>query len=862
MLAAGANAGLSPLVSSYSEGWSFNRPYGSMLPRPASAFTLGAFGPLNPIQPVGIDPPGDSGRPAPRRFQYPVGWNLPVGQPGSEGIKLTTFATLRAVADMYSVARSCVDKRINEIVGLDWDIVPTKAAEHAMKGDPDLRDDFEARRAVVKEFFAHPDSDRAKFPTFATWLTSLLEDRFVIDAVAIYLHPPRRPGGGPFGSDLASLDLLDGSTIRPLLDLSGATPPPPTVAYQAYEWGVPRVDLTSLLTDSDIEVDDVPVGEYRADQLIYLRETPRNFTPYGFSCVEKALLPISIGLARQQFQYDYFSEGSVPGQWITPGPDIATPAQIRQLQDALNAMAGDIGAKHRIIVLPPGSKADPQKPAPLADQFDEWIVSQVAMPFGLSAMDLGVTPRVSAVQSPSESRMLSQVNTDRGSQTRIEPVISALKADLFDYVIHKVFRQTDMEFSWGLTQVGQSRDDRINQHVTMTKNGLESIDEARVALGNTPWGLPETSVPLVITATGPVPLSTVVAEHTTDVTPPLTTPAHEAVSPKAVTAELDILARHLRKGRPPETFRTQALPHESLTAARLALPKGVDAARLAAHSAWHRARRANRLTAAASGVATVLGTLLHDQKKGKIATLAMVDAGVAALKDGYHRAARAGAGDAVADHDVPPIPDDVLASDAARRAEAQRGFVARLLKDSLTTAVTALAARLALYGATLTGAYEAAYGRAVTTAHPEAEIVWQLGDTEHCPDCTARDGARYTLESLPGWPGDGDFGGPLCEGGPNCGCSLSYQVRAPNTRREDSIPHAAAQRTLITEAREQARANREAFLDTIPGEAAARARSRDIARYSQADAANEAIRDSGGYPGVSVEPADIPAEAT
>ena len=36
------------------------------------------------------------------------------------------------------------------------------------------------------------------------------------------------------------------------------------------------------------------------------------------------------------------------------------------------------------------------------------------MPFGLTPMDLGVTPRVSAVQTPSESRELSQINSDKG----------------------------------------------------------------------------------------------------------------------------------------------------------------------------------------------------------------------------------------------------------------------------------------------------------------------------------------------------------------------------------------------------------------------------------------------------------------
>ena len=241
-----------------------------------------------------IDPPReDTGRPDLRRFQYPVGWNLP-SEPGTEGVKLTSFNVLRSLADTYSVARACVDKRKQEIVALDWDIVQTDEAEQALMGDESARADWEKRRTIVKEFFEHPDSARAKYPTFGTWLNALLEDRFVIDAVAIHLVPPRKKGSGPFGSDLASLDLIDGSTARPLLNTLGAPPQPPAPAVQIYEGGVPRADAISVIADADIEDLIEPVAEYRADQMIYMRETPRANTPYGLSCVETAVLPAGI----------------------------------------------------------------------------------------------------------------------------------------------------------------------------------------------------------------------------------------------------------------------------------------------------------------------------------------------------------------------------------------------------------------------------------------------------------------------------------------------------------------------------------------------------------------------------------------
>lgn len=825
------SAGLSPLVASYSQSYSANVPY-SPLPRPPATFLNGAFGPMDPIVPMPINQPReDTHRPDTRRFQAPVGWNLPAGTPG-EG-KLAPFATLRALADTYSVARSCVDKRKQEIVALDWDIVPTDEAEQALMGDESARADWEKRRAVVKEFFSHPDSDRAKYATFGAWMSAILEDRFVIDAVAIRLVPPRKKGAGPFGSDLASLDVLDGTTIQPLLDINATTPKPSAPAYQQYLYGVPRVDLISPITQEELADLGEPAGDFRADQLIYMRETVRNQSPWGFSCIEKALLPISIGLARQQYQNLYFQDGSIPGMFVTPGPDIATPQQVRQLQDALNAMAGDIGSKHRMIVFPHGTTAEMQKPFPLADQFDEWIISQVTMPFGLTPMDVGVTPRVSAVQSPSESRELSQINSDKGSQTRIEPVCADLKAVLFDYVIQQIFKQRDMQWSWGLTDRGKNRQLAIDQGVQLVQVGGKTLDELRIDLGDTPYGLPETSVPLVYTATGPIPLSAIASEQPAplgtaqpaalppgaqapgDQKPPqvtddqLTTPAHEAAralpeTPGSVesadaqkqAAELEILGRYLRKGRDLSKFRPEALPAQAVEAAARALPQGVPAAVKAARDATEAKRRQDRrkhhLETAAAYVAAGLGHLVRNHNHAALSPMHVVDGGVKVMADGYRQAMAAGTKDASQDYpDTPAFGDAGLDGDARQQAEGQRGFLMGLMQDVIGgLSLAAIGARLAQYASTLFGAYNQTYGQTVQAAHPTYEIVWELGDADHCAPCLDRAGKVFTFQTLPGYPGTGGFG-EVCDGGSNCKCSLTYRRVDPDGGTTKVLPPAA-----------------------------------------------------------------------
>src|ERR1035437_5813496 len=159
-------------------------------------------------------------------------------------------------------------------------------------------------------------------------------------------------------------------------------------AYQQYLWGVPRSEYLAIMTDADLETmaadladagidDDVePVQEYKADQLLYLPRLPRINSPYGFGPVEQALIPLTLGMLRQNYLLDFYGEGSIPGTFVIAGTQYVTPAQQRQLQDTLNAIAGDTAWKHRIIVLPPGSKSDPQKNMDGQFQLDQVIAEQ------------------------------------------------------------------------------------------------------------------------------------------------------------------------------------------------------------------------------------------------------------------------------------------------------------------------------------------------------------------------------------------------------------------------------------------------------------------------------------------------------
>jgi 8-oxo-dGTP pyrophosphatase MutT (NUDIX family) len=485
--------------------------YGPFLPRPSRTFTDGAFGPMSPIQPVPVDEPAaPGGFPDPRYWQYPVGWNLPT-QPGAEGLKLASFAQLQTIASKYNVARRAIELRKEEIAGLEWSIELTTKAAKAYQGDHKAMRDFGERAAEATKFFRHPDPDYFDFGSF---LKALLEEIFVFDALALIFRPKygKGLGRGLLGSDLDSLSLISGPTIRPLLNMHGGKPRPPAPAYQQFLFGVPRSDFQTVISGADIDdygLAGAEVNQFRADTMLYLPLVPRRESPYGFPPIEQALLPIISGLQKQEFQLQYFTEGTIPAVYISPGDPNMTPTQIKELQDALNGIAGDPAYHLKVIVLPPGSKVDPQRPVDLSDSFDYLVMNQVLMQLDVMPTELGIVPDIGATQQgPSASgiKLGAQASRDPKSRKSTKPLLMTL-CGIANYVLQDICGQHDMKFSFEGLQDDEDKAAITQLGVEQVQNGISSIDEVRDRLDMPPWGLQETGEPVVFTAQGPIPFS-------------------------------------------------------------------------------------------------------------------------------------------------------------------------------------------------------------------------------------------------------------------------------------------------------------------------------------------------------------------
>lgn len=796
--------GISPLVAQLDSGGAtatWGGAYAGYLPRPTEDFTAGAFGPFSPILPVPVDAPAEgTDLPDPRLWQYPVGWNLPVGQPGTEGVKLADFNTLRTLADLYSVARACIQLRKSEIRALEWEILPTKDAAKSLRGDRKGMRDFGERRAEAEKFFRRPDPD---FFSWTSWLDAALEEIFVFDALSLLFRMKwaKGKGKGLFGSDLDSLSLISGQTIRPLVDLHGARPRPPAPAYQQYLYGVPRCDLMSLIMERDIEdggLSGAEMNRYRADQLLYLPMVPRRWTPYGFPPIERALVPVVSGLQKQGWQLDYFRDGTVPAVYISPGGSNAnmTPNQIRELQDALNAIAGDPAWHHRIIVLPPDSTVMPQRQQQLADQFDEIVMAQVCMAFDVQPMELGISPKVSTTQSPGAANQMAKASQDIHQRKATKPLLMYL-TDIFNMILQDVCGQPDMRFVFEGLEEKEDENTKTDTLVAQVGGALRSIDEAREELNLQPWGLPETSDPGWATPTGGwVPLAQAVQAHqTSNAEGPLFS-LDDSGQPVPVQQPVQASQGPAQAPGKESGNAGQSPGHEAAEGASDGAEEktpGTAKTARAVHpgAARHQARRGQHVEQATADVMQQLSDVVTAYKTGRTSAPEAIGKGVAALAAGYRRVMAQAQADARQDHGVAKQDDDdgggiddpETDGAAMQRAESQRPYLMGLLKAVAAAGAAGLAglkARLALYGRSLTAAYNSAYAAVLRKAPDTYAIVWRLGTDvgDHCVLCVDRDGKSYTWDTLPGFPGEGGFG-ELCMGGPACDCSLEYVKQAP-----------------------------------------------------------------------------------
>lgn len=371
-----------------------------------------------------------------RAFDYPFGVNLnfiPRGESGQAGI---SFSQLRGLADSYDLLRLAIETRKDQIESYDWEIGLLDE-----KQDPKLYMD---EIKEVTAFLERPDKEH----DWDTWLRMSMEELLVLDAWCI--HPRPTMGGG-----LYALELVDGSTIKRLIDDYGRTPDHPQPAYQQIIKGM-------------------PASEYTRDDLLYLMKNPRIHRIYGLSPVEQVIVTVNIAIRRQLHQLNFYTEGNVP-EAIAGVPDTWTMDQIKMFQEWWDTLVqGNMASKRHMKFIPRMEGIVFPKAEVIKDAYDEWLARIICYCFSIS-------PNALVHQV---NRAQAQQVAETAKEEGLMPWLNWIATQM-TFVLKHYMNKPHLKFAWklkGITDPGV----RATVHATYIDKQVLTPDEVREEIGKRP----------------------------------------------------------------------------------------------------------------------------------------------------------------------------------------------------------------------------------------------------------------------------------------------------------------------------------------------------------------------------------------
>ena len=361
--------------------------YGTQVPLPRDPVQGNVpFSAGIPLIPGAINPLQDRGRPDPRRYEFQVAQNINVTE-----TRLVPFKVLRAAADQIDILRRCIEAMKSKLTGLDWDVVLGEdSTEKIMteKGVDEIRakqlakDLYAPEINRLKQFWEMPDKSNGL--VFADWLNMALEEILVLDAWAVWAEKS-------VGGDLIGLQILDGSTIKPLIDDRGMRPMPPNPAFQQILYGFPRTEFSAPDEGADAD------GEFSSDELAYMIRNRRSMTVYGNSPTERALALADIYLRRQQWLRKEYTDGVLPQLMFEADANFGgSPELLRAYENVFNDdLSGQTEQRMRARILPLG--LHPVQFEGYGERFkdtlDDYLVTSICGHYGIQPSEIGFTPK-------------------------------------------------------------------------------------------------------------------------------------------------------------------------------------------------------------------------------------------------------------------------------------------------------------------------------------------------------------------------------------------------------------------------------------------------------------------------------------
>jgi len=465
--------------------------YGQQTPLLRNPLMSGVpFGPGQPILPGAINPLRPDGRPDPRRYEYQVAQNLNIGTEQ----KLVQFSTLRGAAEQIDIVRRCIEVLKAKISGLDWDIVIAEDASEKIiaeiGGDhvramSTARSKFSDEIYRMRTFWENPD--RSNGLTFIDWMMMSLEEILVLDAWAIW---PQKTVGG----DLYGFQILDGSTIKPMLDDRGMRPMPPQAAYQQILYGFPRTEF--MANSDDPEAD----GEFTSDDLSYFIRNRRANSVYGSSPVERCLPLADLYLRRQQWLRAEYTDGVTPEMMLTSDADFGNdPLVMKQYENIINDnLAGQTEQRKRALILPAGLK--PEFYEGYGEKFkaalDEYLITSITGHFGVLPTEIGFSAKGGLGASGHQ-----QGEAEAAQSIGVAPLAQWISKMLSNISYTYLGMPRELEFKFMVSEIRDNEEAAKKSDLEL-RGGTKTINERRSELGLPLLDTPAADQPILVAGNG------------------------------------------------------------------------------------------------------------------------------------------------------------------------------------------------------------------------------------------------------------------------------------------------------------------------------------------------------------------------
>ncbi len=374
------------------------------------------------------------------------------------------FTTLRSFAEIYDVARACINRRKRQIERVDWSVVPVDGNKN--------RGDYQKDINLVEDFFSEPSG---KYSTFREFVAKLTEELLTIDAGVVWKDYE--------GFSLKKLVVVDGATIKRRVYSDGSLPEAPDIAFE--QW-----------------IQGSKAGQWTTEEMFYAVLNPRSTTPYGLAPLESLILGVDAAVKAQLYNTNILTEGNIPEGFYSL-PENYTPKEIADFQQWFDSVISGNPAQHKIKFMPGGTGTGYNAPVKPKDmrfiEYEKWLLMKTCAIFDVPPSEIGFTEDV--------NKATSQVQEEIGAKAGLLPILFTLK-DIFDVIIQEDMGLPHLQWHWyALDKKDELRDAQVAD--TMIRLGAISVDEWRQENSLEPIGVDN----FILTASGPMFLEDVLKDR-------------------------------------------------------------------------------------------------------------------------------------------------------------------------------------------------------------------------------------------------------------------------------------------------------------------------------------------------------------